>query len=124
MSLSATVGNGRMFNVIPFRENRKLEGGGQPNPADLGPADPPLIGPPCAQTVADLRFRRKVQRLLARGERPVAELLAEIGARYGLTAAINQMLDCYECVPDEALDVTNGGDFWSAPVHLVRGATE
>ena len=38
------------------------------------------IGPIAAALAADIRFRRKVERLHARGPRAVLEILAEIGA--------------------------------------------
>ena len=112
-----------MLNVIPFPETRKSKVPAQLGAAGRDPDDPPLIHPLCAQTVADPSFRWRVQRLFGKGERPVAELLAELGARYGLTAEINELLDSYGRVSGEALDVTGGRDFWPAPFYLVRGAT-
>ena len=40
------------------------------------------IGQAAAEVVADLRFRRQVQRLHKLGPRVIAELLAEIGDRF------------------------------------------
>ncbi len=112
-----------MLNIIVFPETRKSKGDGQPNSADLGPADTPLIYPLSAQTVANPVFRWKVQRLGGGGERPYAELLAELGARYGLTAEIDRLLDRYNAIYDEAFNLTNAGDFWPTPLYLVHGAT-
>ena len=100
-----------MLNIIPFPKTRKYKGDGQTNSADFDPADPPLVGPTCAQITADPKFHRKVQRVLAKGERPIVEMLAEIGVRYGLTTEIDRLLDRYGSLPDEALDVTEGRDF-------------
>ena len=107
-----------MSNVTPFPRTCKPKGREQP-----AAADPPSIGSLCTQTVADPRYRWKIQRLLGRGTRPVAELLAEVGARYGLTAEIDALLDRYGRVSNEALDVTGGHDFWPAPLHLTATAT-
>ncbi len=128
MSLSTTIRSGlTMFNIAPLPETHKSKGDGQPGSVGRGLADPLSIEPVAAAISADLVFCRKVQRVLAKGERPIVELLAEIGVRYGLTVAIDQLLDRYEHIPDEALDVANGRDLPSAPVYdvsqLLRSAS-
>ena len=75
------------------------------------------VGVVAAQIVADLQFRRKIKRLVAKGERIVGELLAELAAERNLGTAIEELLDRYLTIPDEALDVANGRDFPPAPLH-------
>ena len=110
-----------MLNIIPFPRKHKPKVPGQnipmnmgitPSSAALGPADLSPIDRLYAQRLADPRFRMKVQRLGGRGERPYAVLLAEIGVRFHLTAEIDSLLDRYNGISDEALGVTNAGDFW------------
>ena len=74
-----------------------------------------------ADIVADLRFRRRVERLHRLGPRAVAELLAEIGAERSITTTINQKLDRYTELDPAALEAA-GGDFWPFPIHLLRFA--
>ncbi len=92
-----------MLNIIAFPKKlkSKVSARVEPRSADFDPADPPLIGPLCAQIVADLRFRRKVQRLLAKGDRLIVEMLAELGADRLIATIIDQMLDRYLGLADE-----------------------
>ena len=81
---------------------------------------PRLLGPIAAQIVADLAFRRKVQRLHAKGARVLGELLAELGAERCLMSVIEAKLDRFLTVPDEVLDAIRGHDFPPRPLHEVR----
>ena len=112
-----------MINVIAFPRKHKPKVPDQPSPADFDPADPPLVGPLCAEIVADLRYHRKVERLHSKGPRVVAEFLAELGADRLIATIIDEMLDRYLALADEALDTTEACDFWPAPIHLTHGAT-
>ena len=78
------------------------------------------IGSVAAEVVADLEFRRKVERLYARGPRPIAELLAELGAERSITTIIETKLDRYLEVDDASLDATGGREFPAIPLHEVR----
>ena len=78
------------------------------------------IGPAAAALVADLRFRNKMTVLLAMGDRPVAEMVAEFAVRHGLEAELDQVLDHYLEIPDGALDVINGRHSPPAPLHEVE----
>ncbi len=69
---------------------------------------------------ADVRFRRKVRRLLGRGDRLIVEMLAELGADRLIATIIDQMLDRYLALPDEALDATGAHDFPPVTIHGVR----
>ena len=68
----------------------------------------------------DVRFRRKVRRLLGRGDRLIVEMLAELGAERLIATVIDQLLDHYLSIPDEALDATGARDFPLVPIHGVR----
>ena len=106
-----------MHNVhIPGRDFKpdELAEAREPSPG------PRLLGPIAAEIVGDVAFRRKVQRLCAKGPRVVGELLAEVAAERGLRTIIDQKLDHYLAIPDEALDMTGGDDFPPAPIHEVR----
>ncbi len=81
---------------------------------------PRLLAPIAAGIVSDLRFRRKVQRLHAKGPRVLAGLLPKIGAEHLMTTVIDQTLDRYLALPDEALDATGARDFPLVPIHGVR----
>ncbi len=102
-------------------------------PADLDPGTHPIIakhwfgvkplrpdGPIAAEVVADLRFRRKVQRVHRLGDRVFGELLAEIGAERGITTIIDQKLERYAELEPETLEAAGGDDFWQPPIHEVR----
>lgn len=99
-------------------------------PANLDPARCPIIaehffgwrpvGVVAAQIVQDLTFRRKVKRLVAKGERVVGEMLAELAADRNLGTVIDKALDRYIAIPDAALDATNDGGFPPPPLHGVR----
>ena len=78
------------------------------------------IGEIAAEVVADLRFRRQVQRVHDRGVRVVAELLAEIGAERSIQTVIDQKLDTYADLDLEALEATGGDKFWPAPLNMVE----
>ena len=70
--------------------------------------------------IADLRFRRQVKRLHARGPRVVAELLAELGAERGIQTIIDEKVDRYASINDAALDAIGGREFPPIPLHAVK----
>lgn len=78
------------------------------------------VGRAAAALVADLRFRNKMAVLLAMGDRPATEMVAELAVGHGLEAAIDQLLDKYIELDDSALDVVGGRDFLPPPLHEVR----
>ena len=73
-----------------------------------------------AEVVADLRFRRQVERVHLLGPRVTAELLAEIGAERSIQTVIDQKLDRYAELNLEALQATGGDRFWPVPIHEVK----
>ena len=72
-----------------------------------------------ADAVADLRFRRRVERLHNLGPRATAELLAELGAERALQTAIDRKLATYVELDPATVEAV-GADFWPAPLHLIR----
>ncbi len=78
------------------------------------------VGVVAAQVVQDLAYRRKIKHLVAKGDRVVGEMLAELAADRNLGTVIDQLLDRYLAIPDEALDIANGRDFPPAPLHVVQ----
>ena len=78
------------------------------------------LGHITAAIVADVRFRRKVERLHARGPRAVLEVFAEIGARRSIMTTIDQTLDRHLAVPEQALEATGGDQLPPAPLHAVN----
>ena len=77
------------------------------------------VGEIAAEVVADLAFRRKVERLHNLGARAPAEFLAEIAAERSIMALIDQKIDRYAQLDPDALEVTSGDDFWQPPLHGV-----
>ncbi len=73
-----------------------------------------------ADAVADLRFRRRVERLHRLGPRAVAELLAKIGAKRSITTIVDQKLATYAELDPAALEAAGGDKLWPAPVREVR----
>ncbi len=78
------------------------------------------IGEVAAEIVADMKFRRRVQKVHRLGDRVFGELLAEIGAERGITTIIDQKLARYAGLDPEALEATGGDVFSPVPIHVVR----
>jgi hypothetical protein len=78
--------------------------------------------PPTSVTeaVADLRFERQVRLLHRLGPRPVAELLAELGAERNIQTIIDRKLARYTKLTPEQLRATGGDRFPPTPIHRVR----
>ncbi len=73
-----------------------------------------------AEVVASLKFRRQVEHLHRLGPRVVGELLAEIGAERSIQTLIDQKINIYAGLTSEALEATDGGGFWPAPLREVQ----
>ena len=80
------------------------------------------IGAIAAERVANVRFRRQVERLHALGPRVTGELLAELGTERSIMTLIDQKLDRYAEIDPEALEAAGGDQFWPAPLHEVGKA--
>ncbi len=78
------------------------------------------IGEVAAEVVADLAFRRKVQRLHGLGPRVVGELLAEIAAERGIRVLIERKVDKYTELEPAVLEAAGGDRLWPVPVREVR----
>ena len=77
------------------------------------------FGPIAAEVVADLRFRRQVQRLHRQGDRVLGESRAELGAERSIMTLIDQKLDTSAELEPETLEVTGGDGFRPVPVRKV-----
>ena len=77
------------------------------------------VGAIDAGIVSDLRFRRQVSQLHERGPRVLAEFLGELGAEHLMATIIDQVLDRYLVLTDEALDATGAHAFPPASLHGV-----
>ena len=75
------------------------------------------VGEAAAQVVADLRFRRQVQRLHQLGPRVLGEYLAELGVERDIGTIIDRKLDTYAELDPETLQAAGGDDFWQPPIH-------
>ena len=73
-----------------------------------------------ADVVADLRFRRQVERLHRLGPRATAELLAEIGVERSIMTIIDRKLDRYVDLDPAVIEATGGGEFWPVPIREVQ----
>ena len=77
------------------------------------------VGPIAAKVVSDLRFRRRMEALHAMGPRATAELFAEVIAAPLDQFTIEERLDRFLAISDDALDASGGGRFPPAPLHEV-----
>ncbi len=109
-----------------------MSGRAQGSPANFDPAACPILARHffgieprqsttvvTADAVAELRFRRQVDRLHRLGSRATAELLAEIGAERSIMTIIDRKLDRYTGLDPAALEAAGGGEFWPAPLREV-----
>ena len=75
---------------------------------------------PAAETIADPRFRRQVERVYVLGPRVIAELLAEIGAERSIRTLIDQKLDTYAELDRKVIEAVGGVGFWPATGRDIR----
>ena len=126
-----------MFNITPprrgasYTERVALDPLEKP-PSDFDPAANPIlakhyfgispfrsIGEVAAEIVAQLRFRRQVERVHALGPRVLAELLAEIAVERSIRVIVERKLDRFAGLDPDALNATGGDQFPPTPLHLV-----
>lgn len=88
------------------------------NPPECGELRP--IGLTAAEAVADLHFRREVQRLHRRGDRVLAEAFAHLGAKHGIQTSIEQTIERFAGLDPKALEAAGGDEFWQPPIHGVE----
>ena len=77
------------------------------------------FGPIAAEIVANVRFQHRVINLCRR-PRLVGELLARLGAERSITTRIDQLLEEFETLDPEALELTGGDRFPPNPIHGVE----
>ena len=80
------------------------------------------IGKVTAEIVADLRFRRQVERLYRLGPRVVGEVFAHLGAKHGIQTSIEQTIECFAELEPKALEATGGDHLPPVPLHIIRRA--
>ena len=78
------------------------------------------IGAIAAEVVADLRFRRQVQRLHRLGDRVLGEVFAHLGAKHGIQTSIEQTVERFAELDPETLEATGGDEFSPVPIHEVQ----
>ena len=69
--------------------------------------------------IADLKFRRNIERLYSKGPRAVGEMLAELGAERGIQTIIDTKLSRYAEIDNTELSVAGGDRFPAPPLHRV-----
>ena len=79
----------------------------------------PRLGDIAAEIVADLRFRRQVERLHDLGPRATGELLAEIGEQRACRTFIDGRLEAYARLDPDVIRELNGDKFPRPPLHRV-----
>ena len=77
------------------------------------------ISAKAAEIAANVRFRRRVINLCRR-PRLVVELLAHLGAERSITTRIDQLLEEFENLDPEALELVGGDRFPPNPIHEVE----
>ena len=77
-------------------------------------------GQVAAETVAGMKFRRRVERLHKLGPRAVGEHLAELAAERSIGIIIDRKLATYTELQPAALKATGGDEFWAVPLREVR----
>lgn len=60
--------------------------------------------------LAEARFRRRTAALIARGPRPVTELLVHVARDRLLGGYLDALVERFLAIPDAALDITGGRD--------------
>lgn len=78
------------------------------------------IGAVTAENVVDLKFRRAVEKLHAKGPRAVGELLAEIGAERSCRTEIEAKLERFAAIDDEVLHAMDANRMPTSPIHEVK----
>ncbi len=69
--------------------------------------------------ITNVRSRRNLERVHRDGVRPIGELLDELAREYGLGTVIEQKLEIYASLSDDALDATGGRELPPLPLHEV-----
>ena len=73
-----------------------------------------------AEMVADLRFRRNVERVCSLGTRAVSELLSEIGAERAIQHLVDRKVERYADLDPDLVQALGGNRFAKPPLRLVR----
>ena len=71
-------------------------------------------------TLNEMVYRRRVQRLWRLGPRAIAELLAEIGAERSIRTTIDEKLERYTGFEPAVLRAVRADQLPATPLHVVR----
>ncbi len=82
------------------------------------------IGSFAAEIVADLRFRRQMERLHRLGPRVTAELLAELGSERSIQTIIDEKVARYAAIDPSVVHVLGGDRFATPPLTVITSADE
>ena len=74
---------------------------------------------PATEIIAELRFRRHVERLHGLGAHVTAGLLAELGSERGIQTIIDQKVRRFAAIGPQHLTALGGDDFPPVPLHVV-----
>ena len=96
----------------------------RPPPRDLEMADMTRRNPSAAEIIADLAFRRGVERIHGLGVRATAELLAELGAERGIQHVIDEKVARYADLDPGVVRALGGDHFASPPLVVVKSDDE
>jgi hypothetical protein len=83
------------------------------------PVQQAAVGTIAAETVADARFRRRVERFHAQGPRLTAELLAQVAADRSLGGYLDALLDRFLALDPETLRIVGADRMPPTPIHTV-----
>jgi hypothetical protein len=67
----------------------------------------------------DQRFQRNVERVCALGPRPVGEMLEELGRRYLIRTAIDEVVQAYAALDPAIVSLVGGDRFAPRPLLVV-----
>ncbi len=66
-------------------------------------------------------FRHMIKKVIASGERPIVEMLAQLAVRHDLEDEITECLAAYARLDHDALHITGGNRFSSSPIYAISG---
>jgi len=85
------------------------------------PPDPFVaVGAVAADIAGCLAWRRKVAELRRRGDRLLAEFLAELSAECLIATYVDELIDRYLAIDSEAIELVSADRLPQGPLHQVR----
>ena len=78
-----------------------------------------------ARDIVDLaqrpHFRHMIKKVIASGERPIVEMLAQLAVRHDLEDEITECISAYARLDHDALKIVGGNRFPRSPLYLAAG---